>query len=54
VNSTTGDAPALLSRVGPPTIGAITAIAAWWSATAVFHIRSFFLPAPPEIVHRFL
>lgn len=54
MSSTTGDTPGLLSRVGPPAIGAVAAIAAWWAATAVFHIRSFFLPAPPEIVHRFL
>jgi NitT/TauT family transport system permease protein len=51
---TTGDAPGLLSRAGPPIVGAGLAIASWWAATVIFHIRSFFLPAPPEIVHRFL
>ncbi|GAA2502861.1 ABC transporter permease [Winogradskya humida] len=44
----------LLSRFGPPAVGAVVAIAGWWAATVVFDIRSFFLPAPPEIVHRFL
>jgi NitT/TauT family transport system permease protein len=49
-----GNGPALISRAGPPIVGAIAAIAAWWGATVVFHIRSLFLPAPPEIGHRFL
>jgi NitT/TauT family transport system permease protein len=53
-SETSGNTLALLSRAGPPAVGAVLAIAAWWAATAVFHIRSFFLPAPPEIVHRFL
>ncbi|MBW6440232.1 ABC transporter permease [Actinoplanes hulinensis] len=36
-----------------PLLGAVTALAVWWSATAVFGIRSFFLPAPPDIVEAF-
>ncbi|BAL88316.1 putative ABC transporter permease protein [Actinoplanes missouriensis 431] len=36
-----------------PLLGAVTAVALWWSATAVFGIRSFFLPAPPDIVAAF-
>ncbi|MEU4690627.1 ABC transporter permease [Actinoplanes sp. NPDC023714] len=36
-----------------PLLGAVTAVALWWSATAVFGIRSFFLPAPPDIVTAF-
>ena len=36
-----------------PVLGAVTAVALWWSATAVFGIRSFFLPAPPDIVAAF-
>jgi NitT/TauT family transport system permease protein len=40
--------------VGPPAVGAVVAIGAWWGLCVVFHIRSFFLPTPPQIVHRFL
>ncbi|MBG0564192.1 ABC transporter permease [Actinoplanes aureus] len=38
---------------GLPVLGAVSAIALWWSATAVFGIRSFILPAPPDIVAAF-
>lgn len=38
---------------GLPVLGAVAAIGLWWSATAVFGIRSFFLPAPPDIVAAF-
>lgn len=43
-----------LTGIGLPLVGASVAIALWWLATIVFNIRSFFLPAPPEIVSRFL
>lgn len=36
-----------------PLLGVATALALWWSATAVFGIRSFFLPAPPDILAAF-
>jgi NitT/TauT family transport system permease protein len=36
-----------------PLIGAVGAIALWWGVTKVFHIRTFFLPAPPDIVQSF-
>jgi NitT/TauT family transport system permease protein len=36
-----------------PAAGATIAICLWWAATAVFGIRSFFLPAPPDIVASF-
>ncbi|MEU4562741.1 ABC transporter permease [Actinoplanes sp. NPDC023936] len=36
-----------------PLLGAVAAVALWWSATAVLGIRSFFLPAPPDIVAAF-
>lgn len=37
-----------------PVVGATLAIGLWWGATVVFGIRSFFLPAPPDIVAAFL
>jgi NitT/TauT family transport system permease protein len=36
-----------------PLIGAVGAIGLWWGVTKVFHIRTFFLPAPPDIVQSF-
>lgn len=39
--------------LGLPILGAVSAIALWWSATVVFGIRPFFLPAPPDIVAAF-
>ena len=39
--------------VGLPVAGAVGAVALWWAATAVFGIRSFFLPAPADIVTAF-
>lgn len=41
------------ARWSLPAVGALGAIALWWAATAVFGIRSFFLPAPPDIVAAF-
>ncbi|MEU4422875.1 ABC transporter permease [Actinoplanes sp. NPDC024001] len=38
---------------GLPILGTVTAIALWWAGTAVLGIRSFFLPAPPDIVAAF-
>ena len=37
-----------------PLVGAATAVALWWLVTAVFDIRPFFLPAPPDVVTSFL
>ncbi len=42
-----------VSVVGLPLLGAAIAIGAWWGATVVFHIKPFFLPAPPDIVTSF-
>jgi NitT/TauT family transport system permease protein len=39
--------------VALPAAGATAAIAVWWGVTVVFGIRSFFLPAPPDIVASF-
>jgi NitT/TauT family transport system permease protein len=36
-----------------PAAGAVAAVGLWWGATAVFGIRAFFLPAPPDIVASF-
>jgi len=36
-----------------PAAGATAAVGLWWGATAFFGIRSFFLPAPPDIVRSF-
>jgi NitT/TauT family transport system permease protein len=36
-----------------PFAGVAVAVALWWGATALFGIRSFFLPAPPDIVESF-
>ena len=36
-----------------PFAGAAVAIGLWWGATALFGIRSFFLPSPPDIVESF-
>lgn len=39
--------------LGQPILGAVGAVALWWSATAVFGIRPFFLPAPLDVVAAF-
>jgi NitT/TauT family transport system permease protein len=36
-----------------PLAGAAVAVGLWWGATAVFGIRSFFLPSPPDVVASF-
>jgi NitT/TauT family transport system permease protein len=43
-----------LASVGPPLLSLVIVIAVWWASTIVFHIRTFFLPAPPDIVESFL
>lgn len=42
-----------LTTAGLPVLGATVAIVVWWASTIAFNIRSFFLPAPPEIIDRF-
>jgi NitT/TauT family transport system permease protein len=42
-----------ISLITLPIIGAVAAVAAWWAITELFHIRTFFLPAPPDIVDAF-
>ncbi len=37
-----------------PVISSVLVIAVWWLATIVFGIRTFFLPAPPDVVKSFL
>jgi NitT/TauT family transport system permease protein len=49
-----GGAPGRLSKVIPPIVGLIVAVALWWGSVVVFKIESFFLPAPPEIYSRFM
>jgi NitT/TauT family transport system permease protein len=41
------------SAIVLPILGAVLAVAAWWGITRLFHIRTFFLPAPPDIVTAF-
>ena len=43
-----------VSAIGLPLLSLAIVIAVWWSATIVFEIRTFFLPAPPDIVASFL
>jgi NitT/TauT family transport system permease protein len=49
-----GRAFARIAPLGLPLLGLAIVIAVWWLATIVFHIRTFFLPAPPDIVKSFL
>lgn len=42
------------SAIWLPALGAGVAVALWWSITIVFHIRSYFLPAPSDVVDAFL
>jgi NitT/TauT family transport system permease protein len=39
--------------VGVPAVGGLGLVGAWWAGTAVFGIRSFFVPTPPEVVDAF-
>lgn len=41
------------ARWSAPVLGVTGTIALWWSVTAVFDIRPFFLPSPPDIVASF-
>jgi NitT/TauT family transport system permease protein len=43
----------VLSAVGVPTLGVLAAIALWWSITAIFHIRPYFVPSPWDIAISF-
>jgi NitT/TauT family transport system permease protein len=36
-----------------PLIGAVATVAAWWGLTRLFHIRTFFLPAPLDVANAF-
>jgi NitT/TauT family transport system permease protein len=42
-----------LSSVGLPLLSTALVVAVWWASTIVFGIRTFFLPAPPDIVASF-
>lgn len=42
-----------LAAVGLPLLGTAVAVAVWWLATIVFDIRSFIVPAPPEVAKAF-
>ncbi|GAA5195710.1 ABC transporter permease [Rugosimonospora acidiphila] len=42
--------PGLLYKVGLPVLGPVAFVGLWWLLIVVFHIRAFFLPAPPDIV----
>jgi len=42
------------AAIGLPVLSLLVVIALWWAATIVFGIRTFFLPAPPDIVKSFL
>lgn len=44
---------AAVAAVGPPLVGAVVAVGLWWLATILFGIRTFFLPAPPDLVRAF-
>ncbi|GAA3294927.1 MULTISPECIES: ABC transporter permease [Dactylosporangium] len=41
------------TAVALPLLGAVVAVGLWWGATALFGIRSFFLPSPPDVVAAF-
>lgn len=45
---------ARVAPVGLPLLGLVVVIAVWWLAIIVFDIRTFFLPAPSDIVASFL
>lgn len=37
-----------------PVVGAVSVVAVWWLATALFDIKAFILPSPPDVVDAFL
>lgn len=39
--------------IGAPVAGAAVVLAAWWLATILLDIRSYFLPSPPDVVTAF-
>lgn len=41
------------SRIGLPIVGTVVAVGLWWLLTVIFDIRTFFLPAPPDVVDAF-
>ena len=41
------------SEFGLPIVGTAAAVALWWLLTAVFNIRPYFLPAPPDVIEAF-
>lgn len=43
-----------LATVGLSVLGAVVALAVWWGSVEVFHVRSLFVPSPPEVVEEFL
>jgi NitT/TauT family transport system permease protein len=43
-----------VSTVGLPVLSSILVIGVWWLSTIMFGIRTFFLPAPPDVVKSFL
>jgi NitT/TauT family transport system permease protein len=45
--------PHLVENVLSPVLAAAGVVALWWWATSGLHIRSFFLPSPPDIVDAF-
>jgi NitT/TauT family transport system permease protein len=43
----------VLSTFGVPVLGGLISIGLWWSITAVFHIRPYFIPSPLDIAASF-
>jgi NitT/TauT family transport system permease protein len=43
-----------LSNIALPLLGGVGLIAFWWLATVVFHIDSFILPSPLDVLRAFL
>lgn len=41
------------ATVGAPVVGSFAVVAGWWAATAVLGVRSFLLPAPPQVAATF-
>jgi NitT/TauT family transport system permease protein len=43
----------LLPAFGVPVLGALASVVLWWSITAAFHIRPYFVPSPWDIAVSF-
>lgn len=43
----------LLSAVGLPVLGVAVALAGWWGAVELFHVRPVFVPSPLAVVEAF-